>query len=101
MNQRAFDKEKAALLTMIRKRQEQYTKLQDSVDGIGKERPSIQSQRFLPVQMLDEGTDLLKVAHVPSDTDGRSAAHMGQESFKLAKSIQETSQKVPAMNETS
>ena len=34
-NQRAFDQEKTALMTMIRRKQDQFRKLQDSLEGIG------------------------------------------------------------------
>ena len=50
---------------MIRKKQEQYNRLQDSVDGIGGVRPSHHSDREIPLEILDDGIDLLKVARAP------------------------------------
>ena len=49
------------MLTMIRKKQEQYGRLQDSIDGIG----GSHADREIPLEILDDGIDLLRVAKAP------------------------------------
>ena len=68
-NQKTFDGEKAALLTMIRKRQEEFKKLRESIDEIGTiSRPN----REIPLQMYEDGINLLKVASVPEADQTRN-----------------------------
>ena len=50
---------------MIRNKQDQYSRLQDSLNGIsGVNGASHHIEREVPMQMFDEGIDLLKVAQI-------------------------------------
>ena len=51
-NQKAFDQEKGALLTAVRKKQDQYTRLKDSISGIGGD---IMLEKELPLTFVNDG----------------------------------------------